>query len=213
MAIVKSLGDNGYHECLEEFLGDLSRWQELFRSNAEELAAYRDVMHSMWGVVLDPVTDSRRDRGWLRFWGWAEVVDEEALIRFQHLASSLVSHANEFFDLEVFGNEGLERSQHKWLERTSQTLSINDPPNNTANLRFSEVSSAELWEPVPLRPPDPSLSSNIIPLRERIEVDVSDPVVDPMVTLLIAGAVFAIVIVFLQGTFISSHFPKLYLLI
>jgi len=189
-AIVENLDNSGHGAYLEDFILDLNRWQELFRSNAEDLAAYKEVVNSMWGVVLDHT----------------EVVYAEALISFQQLASTLVKQANESFGLEIFENEGFERSQRRYLERNSLNPSTRDQPTNTGDGRFFEVGSIQQPEPGPLWPTDPPLSSNIIPLKERIKDDMSSPVVEPMVILLMAGAVFAIVIIFFQGQF--TTFPS-----
>jgi ankyrin repeat protein len=191
-AIVETLGNSGHGDYLEHFLLDLNRWQELFRSNAEEFDAYREAVYSMWGVLLDQT----------------EVVYEDALISFQQLASTLIHHAKESLDLDVFGNEGLEPSQRRWLERTSQILSTNDQAANAEGERSYGVDNTQQLEPGPLWDLDPPPPTIIVPLKERIKNDASSPVVEPMVILLMAGAVFAIVIVFLQGLSTTSLFYK-----
>jgi hypothetical protein len=55
--------------------------------------------------------------------------------------------------------------------------------------------------PSPRNPPVTKIKS----LREKMEVDVSAAEVKPMVILLIAGAVFAIIIIFLQGSLAFFH--------
>ena len=131
-------------------------------------------------------------------------------------ASSLVSRANEAFGLDVFRNNGLEHSQHKWCERTGQAPPNKNSPNWSPDLPISEIAIPQQSEPASLRPPDPPPVIKTKSLMEKMEVDKSTTVVEPIVILLMAGAVFAIVIVFLQGSFIASHFSKfskLYLLI
>jgi ankyrin repeat protein len=186
---VDNNGHNPSSDYVDDFLRDLNRWQELFRSDEEEFAAYAETVYSMWSVVLDKT----------------EVDDDDVLIRFQLLASSLVSQASEAFGLDVFGNNGLERSQHKWRERTGQAPPNRDSPNWSPDLPFSKVTIPQQLEPALLRPPDPPPVTKTKSLREKMEVDISAAEVEPIVVLLMAGAVFAIVIMFLQGT--SAFFP------
>jgi hypothetical protein len=60
-AISETLQSTGACDHNEQFLQDLDRWQVLFTSEADR-DAYRDAMHSMWGVALEEKTYQARGK-------------------------------------------------------------------------------------------------------------------------------------------------------
>jgi ankyrin repeat protein len=183
-ALSETLRKTGACDCSEQFLQDLGRWQVLFDSKAD-LDAYRDAIHSMWGLALD-------ENG--SYPGQADTL--EALTRFQALASTLISRASESLGLDALGDTGLECSQQRWRMRNEQVLSKPDLSDNIPNLHLS--SAAQLSESTHPQPLDPAIRFNKSSLREEIETDIASASISHVVVLLMAGAIFGIVVLFLQ---------------
>ena len=182
-AIVETLHDKKNCNYIEEFERDLDRWEALFKDRAD-LEAYKDAMKSMWDVVFDEYSSNQRE-------------DVEALLRFQELASTLVSYANDVLDFNAFDDGGLEHSQQRWRERISKTH-FTDIPNRFRDCQVLRVTRPPQQELIPPLPPDPSFCPSTSALGASIKAD-SSPF-EPVAILLIAGAIFAIVIIFLRGT-------------
>ena len=175
-SIVETLRDRRNCDYIEEFQQDLDRWEMLFNETAD-LEAFRDALKSMWGIMFDEYAQQ-------------ESIDEDILFRFQELASILVSRANDLLGFDVNYDRGLESRQQNWSE-TGKTH-INDASNEfTEHQTIPRVSSS----------PDPEVIlpqlSSVSTLQENIKADTSP--FEPIAILLVAGAIFTIVIIFLQG--------------
>jgi hypothetical protein len=177
-AIAETLRDRKNYDYLEDFERDLGRWGQLFE-NAADLEAYEDALNSMWGVVYNDPTS--RERG--RF-------DEDTLIRFQELASTLVGRANDLFGFDAFNGR---RSGHYQQSR----LKVGQVPIEDVSHRFSDHQSLGARSPsqIEATPLKPLNSSKIL---DSMKTDTSS--VKSVVLLLVAGAIFVIVVMFLEGT-------------
>ena len=184
-AISETLQRTSICDQSEQFLEDLDRWQVLFTSKADR-DSYRDAIHSMWGVVLDENVSSPRQ------------VDSDVLVHFQGLASTLVNQASESLGFDTLNDTGLECSQQWWQLRNNIVPSSTDSSNNIPDLHPTGGGDAQSQEIVHPQPPDPADCSTRMILRQEVEADVSSATVKPMVILLMAGAIFAIVVIFLQ---------------
>ena len=178
MAIVETLRDRKNCGYCEEFQRDLGRWEILFNETAD-LEAFRDALKSMWGIVFDEYASNQR-----------EDIGEEILFRFQELASTLVSRANDLLGFDVNYDRGLELSQQSRSEIGK--THINDASNEFLDHpKIPRVSSSPQLEAIPLQ------HSNVSTLEDSIKADTSP--FEPSVIFLVAGVIFAIVIIFLQG--------------
>jgi hypothetical protein len=184
-AISDTLQRTGTCDQSEQFFQDLDRWQLLFKSKADR-DSYRAAIHSMWGVILDGKLSSQSQ------------VDPDVLIHFQELASTLVSQASESLDFEALNDTGLGSSQQRWQLRNGIIPSNTDSSDIIPDLHSSLGSGAQLDEIVHPRAPDPAVCSTRKTLRQELEVDASSASIEPMAMLLMAGTIFAIVIVFLH---------------
>jgi ankyrin repeat protein len=174
----------------EQFLQDLGRWQVLFASKETDLDAYREAVQSMWDVALDEIVPRQRQ--------------DEALLHFQTLASSLISLASESLGFSAVDDTGLECSQQRWHLRNSQILSYTDLSDNISGLHFSGASGAQLSETIHPQLPNQVIRPNGSTLREQIQYDISSSSINMTVILLMAGAIFAIVLIFLQRAFLHA---------
>ncbi|KAH7342466.1 hypothetical protein BKA65DRAFT_292216 [Rhexocercosporidium sp. MPI-PUGE-AT-0058] len=185
-AISETLDTTGACYYKDQFLQDLDRWQALFEPGAS-LDAYRETIHSMWGVVLDKNT--------LRSW---KASDFPTLTHYQALVSTLIRQTSEPFDFQGPSDTGLECSQQRFRLRNSQILSNPELPDETPRLHCSGTSNAQSLENMHQKPPDPPMCSKGSSLKERIETDISSASLHPTVIVLMAGAIFVIVIIFLR---------------
>ena len=182
-AISETLHNSGSYDYAEPFLQDLVRWQLLFTEGAGR-DGYRDAIQSMWGVSLDDIASSKGQ------------VDPDVTERFQELASTLISDASKQFGFHGFNEGGFEQSQQEWQLRNSQSPSDIDFSNDISNIQVSEGSS-QVSEIPDTEPPDPDIGSDQNYLRQGIRDDKS-AVTDHVVVFLVMGALFAIVLIFLQ---------------
>ncbi|PQE19083.1 hypothetical protein CJF30_00007439 [Rutstroemia sp. NJR-2017a BBW] len=199
-AISEALHDIGGCDRSEQFLLDLDRWQLLFNSEADS-ESYRDAVYLMWGVRLDEILPRQRTV----FYGQRyfmilleETPPRQDLEYFQQLASALVSQASESFsfDTGILNDTGLEASQQRWKLRNNM---------NSSSTRLTvipqssiQTTDAQLPKFVPPLPPDLPVRSTERNLSQEIAADTSSPPIEPIVTLLMAGMIFAIVLIFLH---------------
>ena len=177
-AIVETLQDRKNCDYLEDFEQDLGRWGQLF-NNAADLEAYEDALNLMWGVVYNEYTSREQGR-----------IDEDTLIRFQELASTLIGHANYLLGFEAFHDR---RSEHYEEGRPKiGQIPIEDVPHRFSDHRSPGAKSSSQLEAVL---PQNANSSNIF---DSMKTDTSS--FEPVVLLLVAGAIFAVVVMFLEGT-------------
>ena len=191
-AISETLATDAY-DYNEQFLQGLGRWQVLFASRETDLDAYRDAVQSMWDIVLDEIVSSQRQDD-----------IREALLHFQAMASTLISLASKSLGFSYLNDPGLECSQQRWRLRNSQTLSDIDLSDNISDPYFSGASGAQAPEAIYPQLPDQAICSNGSALRVQIENDLSSSSINTTVILLMAGAIFAIVIIFLQCWFLLA---------
>ena len=203
-AMSETLRNTGACDFSEQFRQDLFRWQVIFTSEAD-LDAFREAIHSMWGLEFD------KPGSYL-----PQADPDEALKHFQTLALTLISEASESLGFDALADTGLECSQQRWRMRNGQALPKPDLSGNISNHDLFETSTAQFPEATHPRPPDPAICSNKISLSGKIETDLSsDAIVDDesatmvaKVTLLMAGAIFGIVLLFLQCSFTPAIQPS-----
>jgi hypothetical protein len=184
-AISETLQRTGTCDESKQFFQDLDRWQNLFNSEADR-DSYRDAIYSMWGVMLDENFSSQGQ------------VDASVLIHFQGLASTLVTQGSKLPGFNALNDTGLGSSQKGWLLRNGIIPSRTDPSDITPDLRCSLGSGVQPQKIIHPRAPDSAVCTTRKALRQELETDVSSAPIEPMAILLMAGAIFAIVVVFLQ---------------
>jgi hypothetical protein len=187
-AIAESLQKIDRRDRIEEFLLDLDRWELLFTSKADR-DSYRDAIRSMWDVELE---ESIR-----------EPVNPDVLKHFQELASMLISEAKELLGLDRLNDTGLENSQRLWWLRNNKASPSTSSAATTLDINASRESCGPVPEILHPRPPALDVCSNTGTLKQEVKADVSITV-KPMVILLMAGAIFTIVLIFLQCLFSSG---------
>jgi hypothetical protein len=175
--------EDGYYST--QFLHDVERWQVLFTS--EELSAYQALVHAMWGVCL---SESPSQSG--------EALDLLTLTDFQSLLSALISQ-EENLSFHHTHKHGLEISQRRFLSRNyPHSAHLNTTASVSALGPLGGRDSQSLETPPP-EPPDIHPSARTNCLEENIKSDLSAACLNVTVVLLMAGAIFAIIIIFLQG--------------
>jgi ankyrin repeat protein len=177
-AVAETLRDRKNCDYLEDFERDLGRWGQLFE-NAADLEAYEDALNLMWGVAYNDPTS--REQGHF---------DEDTLICFRELASTLLSRANDLLGFEAFHDR---RSEHYQQSRPKiGQIPIEDVPHRFSDHRSPGAKSPSQIGAAPLQ------HFNLSNIFDSIKTDTSS--VKSVVLLLVFGAIFAIVVMFLEGT-------------
>ena len=174
---------DGYYST--QFLHDVERWQVLFTS--EELGAYQELVYSMWGVCLS----ESASQSW-------EASHLLTLTHFQSLLSALISQEDNL-SFHHTHKYGLENSQRRFLSRNYQTSAHPSTEASVSTLDPMEGKSSQSQEALPPEPPDIPFSPKTNCLEANIENDLSAARLNVTVVLLMAGAIFAIIIIFFQG--------------
>ncbi|PMD17240.1 hypothetical protein NA56DRAFT_282038 [Hyaloscypha hepaticicola] len=182
--------NDGYYSA--QFLDDLERWQVLFKP--KELGAYQALIHSMWGVCLP----ESAPQSW-------EASEFLTLTHFQSLLSAFISQ-EENLSFHNTHKHGLESSQRRFLSRNDQYSAHLNTLASVSALDPSEGKDSQSLETPPPELPDKLLSARTNGLEENIESDLSAACLNVTVVLLMAGAIFAIIIIFFQGIGGSSKF-------
>jgi hypothetical protein len=195
-AMSETLDSTNGSDYTSQFLEDLDRWQVLFTSR--ELEAYRELIHSMWGIVLS----ENMSKSW-------KASDFLTLTHFQALLSTFIRQTNEPVNLHGPHDQSLRCSQQNFLARSHQTSAESEVDLRTENLESSDRSNPPPPDSIEPKPPDIPIALEKIPLKEHIENDISAASLDVIVVGLMAGAIFAIVIVFLQCASLTSLSPSL----
>jgi ankyrin repeat protein len=190
-AMSETLDSTNGCDYSSQFVEDLDRWQVLFTS--KELEAYRELIHSMWGIVLS----ENMSKSW-------KASDFLTLTHFQSLLSTLIRQTNEPVNLHGPHDESLRCSQQKFLARSHQTSAEPEVDLPTENPESSDRSNPPPPESIEPKPPDIPIALEKIPLKEHIENDISAASLNVIVVGLMAGAIFAIVIIFLQCASLTS---------
>jgi len=174
---------DGYYST--QFLHDVERWQVLFTS--KELGAYQELVYSMWGVCLS----ESASQSW-------EASDLLTLTHFQSLVSALINQ-EENLSFHNSHKHGLESSQRKFLSRNCLPSAHQNRAASVSTLDPSEGKDSQSLETLPPEPPDIPFSPKTNCLEANIENDLSAARLNVTVVLLMAGAIFAIIIIFFQG--------------
>jgi hypothetical protein len=164
-----------------EFEEDLARWQVIFHKSRERLKDFRDAVKAIWGVDMEQFQSESSP-------------DEGSLKRFQDMALNLMQRADEVFHLEELGDEGLVESQRRWRSLNHQS------PSDTP------VSDLESPPPIDDQRGDPHTSPSSggdseTSISAEADFDFDSSVVDHshIYVLIVARAIFAIVVAFLMG--------------
>lgn len=180
------------------FVEDLPRWQLLF-DREEDQIAYWDAVRSIWFMELDltaPYTINN------------DLNSEDILQALADLASILVRQVNEYHHKYRAEGNGFLENQDSWRQRNNhswphpnidraqrQGPESNPPPNEAAPPKPPDPHIPDTYRPDP-HPPDPHTVS--LPLAFATKLGVHRAEIDPVVILLLCGAIFAILLVFLQ---------------
>ncbi|KAE8445741.1 hypothetical protein EG329_012920 [Mollisiaceae sp. DMI_Dod_QoI] len=164
------------------FQEDLSRWQMLFVSDPERLHEFRMIVHTLWDVTLDD---------------WQSVPPcALTSMAFDQFVRSLVADTAPLFRTESELNadsSGFLSSQEIWHSRTGQYAYISGDMMQKPDLERSK----SRWEG------NKTFEACELPLRDESSLRstragrLANSASDSMVPLLIAGAIFGILIAFL----------------
>ena len=154
------------------------------------------MIHFMWGIVLS----ENMSKSW-------KASDFLTLTHFQALLSTLIRQTNEPVNLYGPHDQSLLCSQQKFLARSHQTSAESEVDLPTENLDSSDRSDPPPPDSIEPKPPDIPIALEKIPLKDHIENDISAASLNVIVVGLMAGAIFAIVIIFLQCASRLSNFP------
>jgi ankyrin repeat protein len=179
-AISETLDGNGNYDYTNKFLQDLDRWQILSASDITVLLSYREAVQMMWGVVLNKNMPRLEQASKL-----------ETLTYFQSLASTMVSQEIGLPGFRSASNRGLERSQQRWRLRESRPFRNGEHSTSFSNSQTQPSTALNS------KPPDPPVRAKENPLHQEINRDNSSAKMSPIAVLLMAGAIFAMVIFFL----------------
>ena len=176
-----------------EFSRDLGRWQLLFKMEDGTLSTFRKAIACIWNVNLEDTP--------------VQSPDPSTLKEFCDLACSIVQKADYSFEFSSYGSHRLLASQEDWRSRISPI------PDAEANSPYidNQIPKASYENPHPISPgahcfpwyqnrdPLPTRVPSI-PIREAISNDRCVCSINALVKLLMAGAIFSIIVVFLLGT-------------
>lgn len=195
IATVKFFHDDGATNYYSQFDQDLVRWQAVFASNLNYLSMFRMLVYDLWQVDLE---NSPNERG--------SLIHPGALLSLQDIALRLVDEGTPLLLDDRNGRSrtskfGLLFSQKQWR----QTVLTEKFEGDGTNGQSPKLNTLETGDRVPeaalprSRPPDDC--------SEGYTRHVSPPInpihahVNPLISLLMAGAIFAMIIAFLLGMF------------
>ena len=177
---------------VSDFSRDLGRWQLLFKMEDGTLSTFRNATACIWNVNLEdtPVQNP----------------DPSTLMKYCDLAYSIVQKADYSFEFSSYGSHRLLASQEDWrskvpiLDAEIDSPYIDDQIPKASYEKLYPISSDAHrfpWyqdrDPLPIRVPG-------VPIREAISNDRYGRSSNALVKLLMAGAIFSIIIIFLLGT-------------
>lgn len=209
-AISEAQDKNGACENSTDFFQDLERWQILFEADPTSLEAYKEAVRLMWGIELNQRVNASEKAPQL-----------ETILYFQALASALVNQTRELFAYPCNPNDnGLERNQECWRQRFSQNSSNSENSysllgsqssggTGTQVLEAKDPKPPDIQYPDPL-PPDPKSPQKKSVLREQVNHDITSVGMSRVVTVLMAGAIFAIVLLYLKCSSPNFNFIGIY---
>lgn len=217
-AISETLDTNGACKYGNQFFQDLDRWQILFASNVTSLDAYKEAVQLMWGIELPQKVDHSDKACQLETLIYFQNLASTLASQTREL----------FTCSRDPSGTGLEPSQECWRRRISQHPLNSETTYKFSGAQNSGGTSTQVFmvkdpkppdpQPPGPQPPDPQHSDPQPPnprlpdpqppnpepqqkesnLRKQVNSDTSSARMDPIVALLMAGAIFAIVLLFLK---------------
>lgn len=184
-AMSETLDSTSGSDYTSQFLEDLERWQVLFTS--KELEAYRELIHSMCRIVLS----ENKSKSW-KASDFLTSTQLPSLFLYAHPSNQRASQLHRPHD------QSLRCSQQRFLARSYRTSAEPKVDLPTANLDSSDGSNSQPPDGIEPKPPDIPIAPEKIPLKEHLQNDISAASLNATVVVLMAGAIFAIVIIFLQ---------------
>ncbi|KAL0933744.1 rolling pebbles-like protein [Colletotrichum truncatum] len=182
-AMVEALDGFHHSDYMVDFNSDLKRWQMLFTSEdkATELEAYRDAVWSMWGVQVTFDSTENLD------------TDDTVLQRFHDLAATLATKADAFLGGGPLSNADVIMNEPARLFEATPYHGETTEHSDDRYQHREKDRIPKLQQPTPPEQPGEPPSRT---LAEEIKKDPT--ILEPLATLLIAGAIFAIIIIFIQ---------------
>jgi hypothetical protein len=169
-----------------EFVEDLGRWQLLFNENDGGQLAFREAVKAIWGVDIST-------------FGHKLIPSGETLEQFQNMALNLVARADETYRCQVVNHLGLLATQARWRQRQQR------PSSYSTLASLKESSSSDDGGP-PGEASSPSIVEGLAeaaiqedPLLDLIHDNSCSRKADMVLIILMAGAIFAMIIAFLLG--------------
>ena len=205
LAIISSISkvrdkcDGVNSDLQEQFKADLGRWQMPFVSNDLELKAFRDAVYDIWGVKLDdrPATN---------------MPHSETLFKLETMIRSILRDSAPFLNsTEIRDPDAASLLHSQQRERVrNQDISMCPMINDAADLDYDALYPENTWghciQPKPSEEPHRSLETSI----PTSPTSTSDSL-NPIVALLMAGAIFGILIAFFISRLVQlCRRPKQY---
>jgi hypothetical protein len=182
MSAVIDCHESGVSNHGRAFYSDLSRWQLLFKEQDESLRDFQCAITSIWGIALEPPACDAQ-------------VDNEVLRQFQLMALDMLETLSSILELdgsEEPGNGGLLLSQKRW-HRKLQDSHIS--PGGHGKGRCLDPGDIPIDDPPDYQERDLVAVSGRLPMMCQH----SGRNIDPVFLIIIAGAIFGIVILFQLG--------------
>lgn len=181
-AMLETLGKLHHADYKDDFDLDLHRWQMLFMDEDEggDLEAYKEAVLLMWGVTLHRIDESDPDGAIIQ--------------RFHDLATLLAGNADDIYGNSPLSDPNvvrLEQNEHSQFQNRDDLIQVT---RGDEHMRDRKGKNVQLQQPAfPDRAPQ-------APRRTLAkEIQRHPTIVEPLATFLIAGSIFAIVILFTQG--------------
>ncbi|KAI0535648.1 hypothetical protein GGR58DRAFT_504048 [Xylaria digitata] len=190
LALVKSMApiidESGGQNLETEFFDDLSRWQLLFHQDEQELGRFIAAVKAIWSI---DVTQTRQDR--LEDTSHFEV----ELLHIQDLARRLVIQADSVFQTSPNSEPGLLNVQAKWRARQATA----EEPIHYRMQDDTHLSLTNYHNPLPpeINEADKSIPPGRVFMNEIPQLIESPSALDPVLVMVLAGTIFAMILAFL----------------
>ncbi|RYC54797.1 hypothetical protein CHU98_g11413 [Xylaria longipes] len=189
-SMIPIIDECGVQGMEAEFFADLSRWQLVFRQEEREHRQFIRAVKAIWDVDM---TQSRLD-------GLEDTLHfEMEILNIQDLTRRLNIHANSVFKITNLSELNLPNVQARWRARqaTSKPHRPEEPVHHRmqddTHLSFTndDPCPPEINGANPSRPPEEGHTSEI---SHRVE---SPSAPNPVLVIILAGSIFAIILAFL----------------
>lgn len=222
-AISEAIDKNDTCENSTDFFQDLDRWQILFKADAASLDAYKEAVRLMWGIELNQRVKSSEKACQLETLVYFQTLASALVNQTRELLTYPCNPNRKGLESSqecwrwrfseesstsetkygIFGSQSSRRTSTRVFGAKDPKPPDSQYPDRT----FSDPQPPDS-QPPDSQPPDPRLPDPQFPdpqspqkesiLRERVNRDIFSAGICPVVAVLMAGAIFAILFLFLK---------------